>query len=341
MFRVVIPARFDSARLSGKVLLPIGGRPMLHWVVRTGAGHRVPNRLSSRPTMPASRPPPLQVGVECVMTAATHVSGTDRIAEAARKLQWAAGDIIVNLQADEPLMPPALIGQVARLLRDHTDADIATLAAPVTSAAEFLDPNAVKVVLAEDGRALLFSRAPIPCDRDAAIAGSAGPASHQGALRHIGLYAYRVQSLLRISQLPPTPLELREQLEQLRALAYGMQIRVAICSRTARGGCEYGGRPRAHPGTAGGTRHALTGKRLGGGRVKILFVCLGNICRSPTAEAVMRGIAAREVPELALTVDSAGTANYHPGAPAPTAARRAARAQACVRSVRPARAADN
>lgn len=229
MFRVVIPARFDSARLSGKVLLPIGGRPMLHWVcerARASGAEQVVVATDDARIQAAA----LQVGVECVMTAATHVSGTDRIAEAARKLQWAAGDIIVNLQADEPLMPPALIGQVARLLRDHTDADIATLAAPVTSAAEFLDPNAVKVVLAEDGRALLFSRAPIPCDRDAAIAGSAGPASHQGALRHIGLYAYRVQSLLRISQLPPTPLELREQLEQLRALAYGMQIRVAIAA---------------------------------------------------------------------------------------------------------------
>jgi 3-deoxy-manno-octulosonate cytidylyltransferase (CMP-KDO synthetase) len=116
------------------------------------------------------------------------------------------------------------------LLQAHADADIATLAAPVTSAAEFLDPNAVKVVLAADGRALLFSRAPIPWDRDGAVGGRPGADSYQQALRHIGLYAYRVRSLLRISQLPPAPLELREKLEQLRALAHGMQIRVAIAA---------------------------------------------------------------------------------------------------------------
>jgi 3-deoxy-manno-octulosonate cytidylyltransferase (CMP-KDO synthetase) len=229
MFRVVIPARFDSARLPGKVLLPIGGRPMLHWVCEraraSGAAQVVVATDDTRVQAAA-----LQAGVECVMTARTHVSGTDRIAEVTAKLQWAPDDIIVNLQGDEPLMPPALIEQVARLLQDHTDADIATLAAPVTSAAEFRDPNAVKVVLAQDGRALLFSRAPIPWDRDGASAGLPGPDSHQQALRHIGLYAYRVRSLLRMSQLPPAPLELREKLEQLRALAHGMQIRVAIAA---------------------------------------------------------------------------------------------------------------
>jgi 3-deoxy-manno-octulosonate cytidylyltransferase (CMP-KDO synthetase) len=229
MFRVVIPARFDSARLPGKVLLPIGGRPMLHWVcerARASGAEQVVVATDDARIQAAA----LQAGIECVMTSPAHLSGTDRIAEAAAKLHWAADDIIVNLQGDEPLMPPALIAQVARLLQDHADADIATLAAPVISAAEFLDPNAVKVVLAQDGRALLFSRAPIPWDRDGAIAGLPGPDSYQQALRHIGLYAYRVRSLLRISQLPPAPLELREKLEQLRALAHGMQIRVAIAA---------------------------------------------------------------------------------------------------------------
>ena len=229
MFRVVIPARFDSARLPGKVLLPIGGRPMLHWVCEraraSGAAQVVV--ATDDPRIQAAA---LQAGVECVMTSPSHQSGTDRIAEATAKLQWAPDDIIVNLQGDEPLMPPALIEQVVRLLQDHTDADIATLAAPVSSAAEFCDPNAVKVVLAQDGRALLFSRAPIPWDRDGASAGAPGPDSYQQALRHIGLYAYRVRSLLRMAQLPPALLELREKLEQLRALAHGMQIRVAIAA---------------------------------------------------------------------------------------------------------------
>ena len=229
MFRVVIPARFDSARLPGKVLLPIGGRPMLHWVcerARASGAAQVVVATDDERIQAAAK----QAGVECLMTASTHLSGTDRIAEAVGKLGWAPTDLVVNLQADEPLMPPALIGQVARVLQEHQDADIATLAAPITSLAEFLDPNAVKVVLAQDGLALLFSRAPIPWDRDGAVNADPGPDSFQGALRHIGLYAYRVDSLLRISQLPPGSLELREKLEQLRALAHGMQIRVAIAA---------------------------------------------------------------------------------------------------------------
>ncbi|HEV2702569.1 MAG TPA: 3-deoxy-manno-octulosonate cytidylyltransferase [Steroidobacteraceae bacterium] len=229
MFRVVIPARFDSARLPGKVLLPISGRPMLHWVceraLASGAMQVVVATDDERVRAAAA-----QAGVECVMTAATHVSGTDRIAEVAAGLNWRPADIVVNLQGDEPMMPPTLLGQVARVLQDYPDADIATLATPIESAAEFLDPNAVKVVMAQDGRALLFSRAPIPWDRDGASHGIPGPESHGGALRHIGLYAYRVRSLLRLSQLPPAPLELREKLEQLRALANGMQIRVAIAA---------------------------------------------------------------------------------------------------------------
>jgi 3-deoxy-manno-octulosonate cytidylyltransferase (CMP-KDO synthetase) len=125
-------------------------------------------------------------------------------------------------------MPPALLRQVAGLLHADPAVDIATLAAPVTSVAEFMDANAVKVVLAEDGRALFFSRACIPWDRDGAQEGAPGPLSFQGALRHIGLYAYRVRSLLKLARLPPAALELREKLEQLRALAHGLQIRVAL-----------------------------------------------------------------------------------------------------------------
>jgi 3-deoxy-manno-octulosonate cytidylyltransferase (CMP-KDO synthetase) len=202
---------------------------MLHWVceqARAAGAEQVVVATDDARIQAAAA----QAGVACLMTAASHVSGTDRIAEAVGRLGWAPGDIVVNLQGDEPLMPPALIGQVARLLQDHADADIATLAAPVTSLSEFLDPNAVKVVLAQDGRALFFSRAPIPWDRDGALHAAPGPDSYQGALRHIGLYAYRVRSLMRLSQLPPQALELRERLEQLRALAHGMQITVAIAA---------------------------------------------------------------------------------------------------------------
>ena len=224
MFRVVIPARHDSARLPGKVLLPILGRPMLLWVCecagRAGAREVVVATDDERIAAVAAG-----AGVPVVMTAAAHSSGTDRIAEAAAKLGWAGEDIVVNLQADEPLMPPALIGQAARLLRAHPEAAIGTLAAAIGSVAELLDPNVVKVVTDERGRALYFSRAPIPWDRDGA--GPAGQTRTTGARRHIGLYAYRVQALQRLSSLPPAPLESCEKLEQLRALANGMCVQVA------------------------------------------------------------------------------------------------------------------
>ncbi|HTY50695.1 MAG TPA: 3-deoxy-manno-octulosonate cytidylyltransferase [Steroidobacteraceae bacterium] len=224
MFRVVIPARFDSARLPGKVLLPLSGRPMLQWVCeraqRSGARATVVATDDGRIATAAAA-----VGVPVIMTAATHASGTDRIAEAAVKLGWDGDDIVVNLQADEPLMPPALIVQAARLLQEHPGADVGTLASPVSSLAELLDPNAVKVVTDGEGRALYFSRAPIPWDRDGAAAGTQTRTT--AARRHIGLYSYRVRSLLRLSQLPPSPLEACEKLEQLRALSAGMCIQVA------------------------------------------------------------------------------------------------------------------
>jgi 3-deoxy-manno-octulosonate cytidylyltransferase (CMP-KDO synthetase) len=131
------------------------------------------------------------------------------------------------VQGDEPLMPPELVHQVAGLLEKHADAAIATLATRIGSVQSLLDPNAVKVVTDNTGRALYFSRAPIPWGRDSAPAGIVSQRGYQGARRHIGLYAYRVSALRRLSLLPPTQLELLEKLEQLRALEYGMQVRVA------------------------------------------------------------------------------------------------------------------
>jgi 3-deoxy-manno-octulosonate cytidylyltransferase (CMP-KDO synthetase) len=161
------------------------------------------------------------------MTAATHTSGTDRIAEVARKLGWPEDEIIVNVQGDEPLIPPALIRQVAGLLEKHPRADIATLATPIESLEEFLNPNAVKVVTDGEGRALYFSRAPIPWNRDGAEAGLTSQKVFAGSRRHVGIYAYRVRALLRVASLAPTPLEATERLEQLRALENGLEIRVA------------------------------------------------------------------------------------------------------------------
>ena len=133
----------------------------------------------------------------------------------------------MNVQGDEPLMPAVLITQVAELLAGHPAADIATLASRIPGLRAFMDPNVVKVVTDGAQRALYFSRAPIPWQRDGAPAGLASQQSFAGARRHIGIYAYRVGPLLRLSSLPPTPLEQAEKLEQLRALEHGMDIRVA------------------------------------------------------------------------------------------------------------------
>jgi 3-deoxy-manno-octulosonate cytidylyltransferase (CMP-KDO synthetase) len=225
-FRVVIPARYASARLPGKVLLPIGGKPMLQWVYERASGAGAQQVLIATDDERIARAA-RAFGAAAVMTAATHPSGTDRIAEVARAGGWTANDIVVNLQGDEPLMPAALVRQVAALLESAPQADIATLAAPIGSVAELLDPNAVKVVCDAAGRALYFSRAPIPWNRGGAAAGLGVQTDASGARRHVGLYAYRVGALLRLAALAAGTLEVREGLEQLRALENGLVIRVA------------------------------------------------------------------------------------------------------------------
>jgi 3-deoxy-manno-octulosonate cytidylyltransferase (CMP-KDO synthetase) len=166
-------------------------------------------------------------GAQTIMTAPTHRSGTDRIAEVARLQGWADSDIIVNVQGDEPLIPAALIDQVGAMLESNPGAQVATLATPIRSISEFMDPNAVKVVTDGEGRALYFSRAPIPWDRDGAAAGLVSQKSFSHARRHVGIYGYRVGGLLRLAALEPSPLEQQEKLEQLRALENGLEIRVA------------------------------------------------------------------------------------------------------------------
>jgi 3-deoxy-manno-octulosonate cytidylyltransferase (CMP-KDO synthetase) len=225
LFRVVIPARFDSTRLPGKALLPIGGKPMLQWVHEraSAAGAReVLIATDDERIVRAAR----AFGAEVVMTARTHESGTDRIAEVARSRNWSGDDIVVNVQGDEPLIPAAAIAQVARLLAAHPTADIATLATALESLDELLDPNVVKVVTDTHGAALYFSRAPIPWNFDGAPAGLSSQRNFAGARRHRGIYAYRVAALLRFAQLPHGTLEQREKLEQLRALERGLRIQV-------------------------------------------------------------------------------------------------------------------
>jgi 3-deoxy-manno-octulosonate cytidylyltransferase (CMP-KDO synthetase) len=223
MYRIVIPARYASSRLPGKPLLAIAGRPMLEWVYGRARSTRAAEIVIATDDERIERVA-RAFGAEVMMTAANHATGTDRIAEVAARSGWRDDDIVVNLQGDEHNMPAELVEQVAALLHAHPSAAIATLATPVQSVEEYLDPNAVKVVTDLDGRALYFSRAPIPWDRDH---GPSGQFDYAAARRHLGLYAYRVSALMRLATAASTALEELEKLEQLRALAHGMEIRVA------------------------------------------------------------------------------------------------------------------
>ncbi len=232
-FHVVIPARYASTRLPGKPLLEIAGRPMVQHVVEracaSGATQVLVATDDARIAAAVTDPRAPGVGI-AVMTDPGLESGTDRVAAVAAGRGWSDDTIVVNVQGDEPFLPPALIDQVAALLERDAAAGIATLATPVESLEQFVDPNVVKVVTATDGAALYFSRAPIPWTRDGAAAGLASQREFGDALRHIGIYAYRVGVLRRITSLTPSSLELREKLEQLRAMQGGVRIVVGTCT---------------------------------------------------------------------------------------------------------------
>lgn len=226
MFRVIIPARHASTRLPGKPLLEIGGKPMIQHVyeraLESGAAEVVVATDDER-----IRSVALGFGAHVCMTATHHPSGTDRLAEVARLVGYADDQIIVNLQGDEPLMPPALIRQVAENLQAHTQASIATLCERIKTAGELFDPHLVKVVMDQQSYALYFSRAAIPWDRDAFTATTGELPVRSEHYRHIGLYAYRAAFLQDYVQWPPCVLEQTESLEQLRALWQGRKIHVA------------------------------------------------------------------------------------------------------------------
>jgi 3-deoxy-manno-octulosonate cytidylyltransferase (CMP-KDO synthetase) len=225
-FKVVIPARLGSTRLPRKVLREVGGRPLVRWAWEAARRAR-PDEVVIATDEAEVRDACAAFGADVEMTSARHLSGTDRIHEVARRRNWKASTIVVNLQGDEPLMPPALVRRAAQLLAGDRDADIATLCHPLRALEEWLNPNVVKVVMDGQGRALYFSRAPIPWRRDGAT--REAPRLPEGqAFRHIGLYAYRVGALARFSKLAPALLERAEALEQLRALANGMTIKVGI-----------------------------------------------------------------------------------------------------------------
>lgn len=222
----VIPARFASSRLPGKPLAEIAGEPMVAHVWRRACESRAA-RVVVATDDARIREALLPCGAEVLMTRADHPSGTDRLGEVAERLGLADDAVLVNVQGDEPLIPPRLIDQVADRLFDDPEASIATLAEPISDVESLFNPNVVKVVRALSGRALYFSRAPIPWDRDA-FAARPELLETDAWLRHIGLYAYRAGFLADYRDWTPSPLERLEHLEQLRALHHGHAIQVAL-----------------------------------------------------------------------------------------------------------------
>jgi 3-deoxy-manno-octulosonate cytidylyltransferase (CMP-KDO synthetase) len=223
-FVVVIPARYASTRLPGKPLVDIAGKPMVQ--------HVWERALHSKATQVVVATDDERIssvvrgfGGEVVMTRVDHPSGTDRLQEVAVQLGLKNNEAVVNVQGDEPLIPPAAINQVAAILLQNTRADMATLCEAIHDEAIFRDPNAVKVVCNEQGEALYFSRAPIAYPRDGllSVSGTLLPWGY----RHIGIYAYRAAFLHRYVSWPPCDLEQTEKLEQLRALYKGCVIQVA------------------------------------------------------------------------------------------------------------------
>jgi 3-deoxy-manno-octulosonate cytidylyltransferase (CMP-KDO synthetase) len=219
-FLVVIPARLASTRLPNKPLADIAGKPMVVRVAEralmSGAS-RVVIAVDDQSIFDACK----AHGLDVMLTSKDHSTGTDRLSEVVRKLNLQDDEIVVNVQGDEPLIPPDLITDVAKTLSQHPQASIATAALAIHDPAEINNPNVVKVVMSQSHQALYFSRSAIPFSRN--------PEQHQAQhYRHIGMYAYRASFLKKFSQLPPAPIEEAEALEQLRALWHGHAIQVLL-----------------------------------------------------------------------------------------------------------------
>lgn len=234
-FTVIIPARYASTRLPGKLLADIDSKPMIQHVwesaMKSGASQVLvatdDERIKSVCTA---------FGARAEMTAESHQSGTERIAELVSRLRYESEAIIVNVQGDEPLIPPSLISQVAENLEATSEAQMATLCERITAGASVLDPSVVKVVVDKDGFANYFSRAPIPWDRDGFAAGRKKVDLSKPYYRHVGIYAYRAGYLDVYVTLPQSPAERSERLEQLRVLHHGGRIHVAeACERPGPG----------------------------------------------------------------------------------------------------------
>ncbi len=230
---IVIPARYASRRLPGKPLLRQTGKYLIQHVYERACQSRQASTVVVATDDSRIATAVESFGGRVVMTRRDHPSGTDRVAEAARTLD---ADVIVNLQGDEPLIDPDALDRLPELLQGDLSADMATLAVPLHSLEQYRDPGCVKVALDAHGRALYFSRAPIPFVRDGQPDLDARPARF---LQHLGLYAYRRDFLFQLATLPPEPLEQLEKLEQLRVLAHGKSILVGIVEHTSIGVDTY------------------------------------------------------------------------------------------------------
>ena len=226
-YTVIIPARMASSRLPDKPLADIAGLPM---VVRVA--QRAAQSAARRVVVAADDARVVQAcqahGVEGLLTRQDHVSGSDRLAEACELLGLAGDDLVVNVQGDEPLIPPVLIDEVARVLAERPEASMGTAAHAIDALEEFTNPNVVKVVMDARQMALYFSRAPIPWWRDGQDGASFKSLPSPAPLRHIGIYSYRAGFLRQFPTLPPAPIETMESLEQLRAMWHGHPIAVHI-----------------------------------------------------------------------------------------------------------------
>jgi 3-deoxy-manno-octulosonate cytidylyltransferase (CMP-KDO synthetase) len=223
---VIIPARLASTRLPRKVLLDIHGKSMLQRVYEQAIQSEASEVLiatDSHEILDAAA----GFGAECIMTSDSHASGTERLSEVVKIKNFSSETIIVNVQADEPLLPPTLINLTAKALASDQEASVATLAHVIHDPLLYRDPNVVKVVLDKQSRALYFSRASIPWDRDNILFNNSS-ADTLVCLRHIGLYAYRAGFIETYVNLACSPLEQIEQLEQLRVLWHGYKIHVAL-----------------------------------------------------------------------------------------------------------------
>ncbi|MDD2893163.1 MAG: 3-deoxy-manno-octulosonate cytidylyltransferase [Halothiobacillaceae bacterium] len=224
-YKLVIPARYASTRLPGKPLLEIAGKPLVQHVLeaakRSQAEQIVLATDDARIAETGQR-----LGVQVVMTSPDHSTGTDRLAEVVQTMGWADDAVVVNLQGDEPLIPPSLLNRLAANLLQLPQAGIATLCTPIHHARDMFDPHVVKVVRDRYGFALYFSRAPIPWERDQF--GVEDGAAHEHGFRHLGLYAYRAGFLRDFATWPEAPIEGLEKLEQLRALWHGVRIHVDV-----------------------------------------------------------------------------------------------------------------